>query len=159
LKPHDFGHDGTLLLASGWELGPLRNFCVNLDVDKSQKRLPCGLMFFKNECNWLTACMNVRPFFVFLNSTYQQTVVSMRGILEVRTETHVWQSSLDMRFDLHCATFIRSIAVANTTNSRALAKSASSSTTAAVGASRMSEIKPPDHPPLPQQQQQSEGVW
>lgn len=49
LKPYDFAHDGSLLVASGWELGPLRYFCVNLDVDKSQNRLPCGLMYFKNE--------------------------------------------------------------------------------------------------------------
>nr|CDS28759.1 hypothetical protein HmN_000206200 [Hymenolepis microstoma] len=134
LKPYDFGHDGSLLVASGWELGPLRNFCVNVDVDKSQNRLPCGL-FFKNE-----------------------TVVSMTGLLEVRTETHVWQSSIDMRFDLRCSTYIRSFAfaaVANVSNSDALAKSASSSTTA-TAEDRMSKIKSQDH--QTSQRQESVGI-
>ncbi|KAM3178719.1 hypothetical protein ACTXT7_001985 [Hymenolepis weldensis] len=162
LKPYNFAHDGSFLVASGWELGPLRNFCVNLDVDKSQNRLPCGLMYFKNELdlevmqnNWLISYMNV------CFSTRQQTVVSIKGLLEVRTDAHVWQSSIDVRFDLLCSTFIRSsasAAVANVTSNAALAKSAESTTTATrSGSSSMSKIKSRDH--QASQWQQSEGLW
>lgn len=116
-----------------------------------------------------------------LPALLRQSVVSMKGLLEVRTDAHVWQSSTDMRFDLRCSTFIRSsvastasaAAVANTSANiggsgvKSPAKSAASSAASSGSASAtnrgsssgsgMGKIKSPDH--QTSQRQQSEGIW
>ncbi|KAM7534297.1 hypothetical protein Aperf_G00000114347 [Anoplocephala perfoliata] len=136
LKSCDFGHDAPFLLTSSWELGHLRNFCVNLDVDIDQSRLPCGLMLHKNE-----------------------TVISIKGLLEVRTDARVWQSSVDMRFDLQCSTFVRTASIANATAATAAAaivRSVASSASSNRGGNNPT-AKAWEHQ-VPQRQQ-SEGFW
>lgn len=101
---------------------------------------------------WL--CAIGRPTFF-----HSQTVVSMKGILEVRTDARVWQSSVDMRFDLRCSTFVRTASVANATAPTAaatVASSVASSTGSSKGGNKLA-IKSWEQ--QISQRQQSEGVW
>ncbi|KAL5103000.1 hypothetical protein TcWFU_009145 [Taenia crassiceps] len=107
LRPWDLGQEGDLLVTSDWEVVHTRQFCVSLDLGSSAARPPCGLTLNRNE-----------------------TMVGIKGLLEVRTDAHVWSSSVDMRFDLRCfADAAATIANATTTITAATATVA----TATVG--------------------------
>ncbi|VDD76793.1 unnamed protein product [Mesocestoides corti] len=81
LRPNE---DGFLLNPSSWETANHHQFCVNLEFTDNQSRLPCGITLTRNE-----------------------TVVVVKAVLEVRTDARVWQSTLDMRFDLTCRVFTK----------------------------------------------------
>ncbi|VDK36291.1 unnamed protein product [Taenia asiatica] len=102
LRPWDFGQEGDLLVTSEWEVGHSRQFCVSLDLGGSSARSPCGLTLSRSE-----------------------SVVGIKGLLEVRTDAHVWSSSVDMRFDLCCSAIpATATATANATTTIAAAAAA-----------------------------------
>ncbi|CDS41598.1 hypothetical protein EmuJ_000926400 [Echinococcus multilocularis] len=129
LRLCDFGRDGDLLAASEWEVGHSRQFCVNLDLGSSPARPPCGLTLSRNE-----------------------TVVGIKGLLEVRTDAHVWSSSVDMRFDLRCSVIPTAATASATTTTAAAANNAT------VGSALTStpRINSQERQTLPSQQ---EGSW
>ncbi|EUB58310.1 hypothetical protein EGR_06837 [Echinococcus granulosus] len=99
--------------------------------------------------------LQIAPLQAFINVVtlgFLATVVGIKGLLEVRTDAHVWSSSVDMRFDLRCSV-IPTAATANATTTTAAAANTATAGSALTSTPRINSQERQTSP------SQQEGSW
>lgn len=84
-------------------------------------------------------------------------MVGIKGLLEVRTDAHVWSSSVDMRFDLCCSANTATASTANATATITAAAAAAAAAAGGIGSTTASRINSQEH--QTSSKQQPEGSW